>query len=491
VNRSLLATLAPLLALSCDHLVPPDAEFARASWLRDALIQDNRDLLERAPEATAGKLRKMASSSYGYFRGTAAIYWRDQLEPRASRAPTSHSRGASNLTLLVGDPHPENIGSFLGGDGRMHIEFNDFDASTYGPYHLDVRRLALGYYVLARASDDLRPDAPAIARAVASGYAAEIASQSAGDSPASFSWDRGDGESGAGVILGDLIRRAERDGDVAEELLEYAPLVDGERAMFHGTLEASEVEGVVRDRTDPLTDAEDALVAQIVDAYFETIVASTGADRGTVRVKGASRRLGAGVSSYPVRRFYVLTEGRTDSPDDDLLLELKETLDPPPLGRLVTLGVRDHASNAERVVSHQRLLQARADQDPWLGWARLGPLSFRVRHRTKYQKGVDAARVLEEVAGGEYGADAVLELATQSGRLLAASHTRAPLANGQDALAAIAAALGPDADAFADETADFARSYGDRTLADYELFKDLLEQHGFDLGYRPSRPPER
>ena len=491
MNRKLLVTLAPMFALSCDYLAPPDAEFARQSWLRDALIQDNRDLLERTPDATAAKLRKMASTPYNYFRGTAAIYWRDQLEPRASRASTSHSTGASNLTLLVGDPHPENIGSFLGGDEKMHIEFNDFDASTYGPYHLDVRRLALGYYILAQASDALRHDARAIARAVAEGYASEITSQATGTAPTSFTWERGEGTVGAGVILGDLIRRAERDGDIAKELLEYAPLTDGERAMFYGTLEASDVEGVIRDQTDPLTDAEDDLIAQVIDAYFETISASTGALTGTVRIKGASRRLGAGVSSYPVRRFYVLTEGRTDSPDDDLLLELKETLDPPPLGRLVTLGVRDHASNAERVVAHQRLLQARDDQDPWLGWARIGALSFRIRHRTKYQKGVDAARIAEEVAGNDYGLDAVLALATQSGQLLAASHTRAPLANGQDALSAISTAFGPNTDAFADETADFAQSYGDRTLTDYALFQDLLDEHGFDLGYRPSRPLER
>ncbi len=490
MNRRQLVTLVPLITLSCDALAPPDAEFARRSWLRDALIQDNRDLLERTPDATAAKLRKMASTPYNYFRGTAAIYWRDQLEPRASRAPTNHSTGASNLTLLVGDPHPENIGSFLGGDGRMHIEFNDFDASTYGPYHLDVRRLALGFYVLAHASDDLRPDARAIARAVATGYAAEVSSQSEGDGETSFTWERGEGTTGAGVILGDLIRRAERDGDIAEELLEYAPLVDGERAMFYGTLEASEVEGVVRDQTDPPTPDEDVLIARVVDAYFGTIAPSTDAGRETVRIKGASRRLGAGVSSYPVRRFYVLTEGRTESADDDLLLELKETLDPPPLGRLVTLGVRDHESNAERVVAHQRLLQARADQDPWLGWARLGPLSFRVRHRTKYQKGVDAARIAEEVAGGEYGVDAVVELATQAGRLLAASHARAPLANGRDALPSLAAAL-DEGDAFADETAEFAQDYGERTLTDYALFQDLLDEHGFDLGYRPSRPLER
>ena len=62
---------------------------------------------------------------------------------------------------------------------------------------------------------------------------------------------------------------------------------------------------------------------------------------------------------------------------------------------------------------------------------------------------------------------------------------------GETSMATIESSLGSDADAFADETADFAQSYGDRTLTDYALFQDLLDEHGFDLGYRPSRPLER
>ncbi|HFE46035.1 MAG TPA: DUF2252 domain-containing protein [Nannocystis exedens] len=42
------------------------------------------------------------------------------------------------------DPHLENIGSYRrSSDGLLVIDFNDFDAATYGPFHFDVRRLAL------------------------------------------------------------------------------------------------------------------------------------------------------------------------------------------------------------------------------------------------------------------------------------------------------------------------------------------------------------
>ncbi len=458
----------------------------RARWLRDALIQDNRDLLARAPDDTAGKLRKMASSPYTYFRGTAAIFWRDAVAPDRE-TPTSYGAPPDHLTLLIGDPHPENIGSFHGKDDRIHIEFNDFDASTYGPYHLDARRLALGFFMLAASSRDLRGDAARIAGAVARGYADEILAHVAGDAPTLFTFERGEGEAKAGAILGDLIRRAERDGDAREELTEYAPVDGDARAMFYGELAAPEVEGVVRDHVDPVTYAERDLIDAIMVTYEQSLVASNDVSSRALRVKGTSRRLGSGVSSYPVRRFYVLTEGLTDALDDDLLLELKEALDPP----LLSLQPDpDHASNAERVVRHQRALQARPDQDPWLGYARVDDLSFKVRHRTKYQKGIDVSRIVQEVAEGDYALDAVLELATQSGHLLAASHVRAPTSRGEHALPMIAAAIGDDADGFVTETTSFATSYGAQTLNDYDILRDYISHHGDALGFLTSPPLE-
>ena len=470
----------------------------RAGWLRDRTIEDNRDLLERYRPLTEGKFRKMASSPYNYFRGTANIYLRDMTQPGFHAFPTSYGTPESSHVLLVGDPHPENIGTFRTSDDRMAIDFNDFDGSTYGSYHLDVRRLALGFYVLGELNAEvLSPEQrAAMVRGVVQGYVDEIARQSAGEET-SFVYERGLGQRQAGVILGDLIRRAERDGDIREELDEYAPLADDRqsRHMFYGVFEESDVDGVIRDELVEPTQEERARVEQWMRAYPSTLVNKelVAGGEDALHIKGVSRRLGAGVSSYPVQRYYVLTEGESESLEDDLLLEIKEILDPPPLDGLPAFGLREFGSNGERVVRAQRALQHTDANDPLLGWSTpsdASPLSVRIRHRTKYQKGVDVARISEELADGEITPEDVIELATRSGILLAASHARTKTLQGKPALEVIDAALSKDMAGFVDESTSFVEAYGPSTLEDFDRFRAMVILHGTTLGYRFDRPME-
>ena len=221
----------------------------RAGWLRDRLLEDNRDLLERYPELAKGKLRKMAVTPYNYFRGTNNIWLRDATEPGPYNAPTAHGSARASHVMLVGDPHPENIGSYRSGQGQMVIDFNDFDAATYGPYHLGVRRLTLGFHTLGREASAWMTEEQraALLEAVPGGYFDEMQRIADGEAPTSFAWPRGEGEGAAGTILGDLIRRAERDGDDREELDEYTVVEGGRREMFYGELEAGQIEGVFGD----------------------------------------------------------------------------------------------------------------------------------------------------------------------------------------------------------------------------------------------------
>ena len=69
--------------------------------------------------------------------------------PGGERPTTAFGDPASSRVLLVGDPHPENIGTFRAADGTILVEWNDFDAAGYGPYEADVRRLATAMVVAA------------------------------------------------------------------------------------------------------------------------------------------------------------------------------------------------------------------------------------------------------------------------------------------------------------------------------------------------------
>jgi uncharacterized protein (DUF2252 family) len=215
----------------------------------------------------------------------------------------------------------------------------------------------------------------------------------------------------------------------------------------------------------------------------ETLVDPTRSAASPPRIKGIVQRVGAGVASYPLLRFYVLLEGETEAVNDDLLLEVKELGDPAAIPGLRQAPPRRFAHNGERVVLTQRRLQNDRQADPLLGWMVDDTHAFRVRHRTKYQKGVDVPDITEKLAEGEWQPDALDEYARIAGRLLARTHANARRLDGGDALKAIDRAIGGREAAFRGETTDFAVGYARRVLDDWSHFKQMLDRQGPTLGW--------
>jgi hypothetical protein len=368
----------------------------------------------------------------------------------------------------VGDPHPENVGSYLPSDGAPTVDCNDFDGSRRGPYHFDVRRLALGFWVAGAAIELPDEQRRQMARAAARGYVEQIAETG------EYRIER---NSGFGPVVDDLIRRAVRDGNIGEALDEYTVLRGGDRSMFFGTVEEPEVDGVVGDEVTEVPDDERRLLERLLDDYWSSVVDPPAPPAR--RILGMSRRLGAGVSSYSLLRWYVLVEGSTEAPDDDVLLEVKEIVDPPALGMIARRPRKQYRVNAHRVVDNQRTLQVTETNDPLLGWAADGQHSFRVRTRTKYQKNVGVDRLGEDL-GAEWDEDDLVFHAEVSGRLLAATHRRGSPA-AADAIAELVDS------GFVDETTGFAVDYGRQLLDDHDRFNTLIAEEGALLGFGDRR----
>ncbi len=453
-----------------------DEQTARRSWLQSTLIQDNYDIILREPELSAGKFAKMDATYYNYFRGTAAQFYRDQTQPHDGRPTTTFASVASSEVLLIGDPHPENIGSFLTPDDRLILEFNDFDAARFGPFMLDVHRLGLGFWTASDMVDSFDADArKQLVEAVAAGYWNQITSGAPGTlqiTPATNTF----------TITEDLFRRARRDGDIQEELDEYTVLDGAKRTMFYGEIESSTVEGVIGDMVQEVDEQERRLATIAMQIYCESTVKSKCDE---VEVKGVSRRLGAGVSSYPLKRWYVLIEGPTASSDDDVLLEVKEIRDAPVIQTLPIFPRQTHFNNAQRVVEGQRILQSDAQADAYLGWAALDSFAFRVRHRTKYQKGFGVDRLMEKVDEGEWTLQDAADFAFQAGQLLARAHASADTLSGKKGASVIAPVFrGRSEDEFKTDVLNFCEVYGPAQSNDYELFGQLRERKGPHLGTR-------
>ncbi|MCE9579093.1 MAG: DUF2252 domain-containing protein [Deltaproteobacteria bacterium] len=450
-------------------------EDARAALIRDTLIRGDQLWRVREPQLVAQKLATMATSRFAFLRGTNRLYWDDLQRGTPVESSTAYGSADAAGVMLVGDPHLENLGTFQAPTGEIVVDWNDFDSSTWGPYWGDARRLAVACYVagLEIGRDDA--GAAALAERAARGYAEEIGALSAGrEAPMAL-----------GAYLDDLTAKAREDGD-ADKLATYTTVKDGVRTMRTGVIDPP-IDGVTQDELVPLADADAAALARAIAAWPDTVWAST--DRASLALvggaRGMARRLGAGVSSYPLYRWYAIVRGPTDAPDDDRLIELKEASDPVRLTGLPAWPPRTDRSNAERVVRNQRALHEWPDDDPQLGWTQLGELAIQVRSRTGLQSGVDVAKLATKVASGKYTQADVDDLATSAGRLLARAHARGALRDDRPALPVIAAALHGDALGFTAETAAFARAYGAQTENDVGLFRALLAADGPLLGGAP------
>jgi hypothetical protein len=472
--RRELATAAVVVVVSqlpaCAAIEPA----TREQRVIDALADDNYVWALREPELVALKLRKMQRGPYEWLRGTAALYWQDLTEP-GPRAATAFGDPASSRVLLLGDPHVENAGTFRAADGAMLVDWNDFDATGYGPFTADLRRLAASVIVVARlgAPDDAAL-ADELARRVASGYAGEIERLASGAEAGAMGF-------GASPLFDDELAKAATRGDTRDALAEVAPIVEDHRELALGDLEPVAEDGVIEDRIERVSPAQAVWIDAAVATWRRGLLDPTAA---TIKLR--ARRLGAGVSSYALYRFVAVLEGATAALDDDLVIELKETREGIVVHGVPQLAVGAWSSPAERAVQTQRRLQARTDADPLLGAADLGGLTLKVRDREAYQRGIDADDLVELAAGDAEDRDELRELARLYGSMLARAHGCAATSDGLVGWSVIAPVIAGRAEALADEIAWLALADAEQLIADHAAMKDrdLAGEIGIDAERR-------
>ena len=385
----------------------------QAESLRRALVDHERAPLARDADLVAAKWARMARTKFAFFRGTA---W------RAPRPPSQAMNPAAAQVAVIGDPHPENVGTFLDARGVRAVEFNDFDLAGYGSYVEDLRRLALGLWIVADMADLKHKQRLKVVDELVGGYLAEVSGLSQGKPPIALRAD---------ALSGEL-----------EEILS-SPDADG--------------------RDAPASKEEEALVRAVLAAYPKSLLRPV---QGSFALKSLARRQ-AGVSSFPVLRFHAVVEGPTPAAADDWVLELKESLGQP----------------AALLVAIQRQFQERPDLDPLLGWASAGGREFRVRQFLPGARRLDAERLAKQVKSPRWGKGDLKDLAHALGRLLARGHARAPGRDGTPGLAALVAAVG-DGQALRAETAGYAEKQAEVNSEEFHLFQKLLEEKGALLGWK-------
>lgn len=443
----------------------PPAE--RAALIHDSLARDNRDLALRDPGEVAARFARMADDPFSFLRGSVGLWVRDVTTPGGPGAgATEFGAGVASGVMLVGDPHPENIGTARLEDGLL-VGFNDFDVSRFGPAILDVRRLALatGVFVsqlgaLTGRGDDGSLAESAVA-AMADGYVAGMT----GALGACIDVDAVLGDDAAwGAVVQRLLRAARRDGAARAE----QALLTGASGRSRQTLDVVEVRPA-----DP--EAEVLLRLPAADAErLERALTNAG-----LVVHDVARVVGRGIGSRPLLRYIALV-------DDGRLVQVKEARDAFALPGYAAEHERFFGDNAARVVFARRVLLGFDGADALLRRIELSPLTAFTTSESGYLDRVRLKRVAEDLAEDKLTWEDVLVFAAFTGRTLAWAHRRGVDVDGAPIAVGLPAALDLEAEerqrAFVDEVLESARSALPVALTDHALLRDLLDIHGPVLG---------
>ncbi|MGI5351861.1 DUF2252 domain-containing protein [Streptomyces sp. CA-250714] len=411
------------------------------------------DLLAADPAAFRTKFRKMASSAFAFYRGTACLFYADLHEERDG-GPFLDER--TSRVWIHGDLHAENFGTYMNANGRLLFNVNDFDEAYVGPFTWDLKRFAASVALLGYSKALSDEQITALVTTYADAYRDRIratASGVAGTEPSTLTL-----ETARGPVLDAL--RAARANTRFGLLGTMTEIRDWERRFSPGG-GSIELDKVTRDA-----------VLEAFDAYLHTLPPHEGRDRhGAHRVKDVVGRRGIGIGSAGLPSFNILLEGHSDALENDLVIYMKQAQTPAVSRHITDQAVRDYFQHeGHRTVISQRALQSHAD--PWLGWAELNGTGQLVAEVSPYAVDLDWSDLSDP--------DEIAQVTADLARATATMHAAADEAESGHSLVpfsterAIDEAISADEAGFREMLVDFAHTYGAQARRDHQIFVDLF-----------------
>ncbi len=409
------------------------------------------DLMVADPVAFRTKYRKMAADPFGFYRGSACLFYadlRDFTDPWADKR--------TSRIWIQGDLHAENFGTYMNSHGILVFDVNDFDEAYLGHFSWDLRRfvasLALMGWQKALPEDALRELASVYLQAYVNQV--QVYVDGAEDEDFALGLDNTEG------VVHQVLQQARASTRI--ELLESLSEVrDFERSFVEGP-------GVRR-----LGRAEEHQVYDAFLGYLDTIPESKRQHHDTFYgVKDIVGKAGFGIGSAGLPAYNVLIEGMNQALENDVVLTMKQG-SVPAASRIVDIRqARDYfAHEGHRTTLSQRALQVHAD--PFLGYTTVDDVGFVVAELSPYEADLDWADITEPDQMGPVLRD--LGRATAKIHCVSDQDSDESLVDFQTEQA-IAGAVGDDPAEFVAEVVDWSMDYAMRAREDHALFVEAFRQ---------------
>jgi uncharacterized protein (DUF2252 family) len=411
----------------------------RRLYIRQTLREDHQHRVRNRPEGAQAKFDKLGKSPFVFFRGTALLFYRDYAGTDAELPSV----------FAVGDVHPENFGVMPNEDGAPFFGINDYDEAYFAPFTWDLKRGSTGFNLACRDLGYSRKERKRIVRQFIDAYLRGLLEFARNDREKwhEFRLDN------SPPLIRDLIHNS-----MKSRKRFLASLVDFAKGRF---LSTDEVVPHSKHRSK---------FQEIIDRYRTSAQVSEEAHGGHFQVKDVAVKTGSGTASLGLERYFVLVDGETSDPADDIILELKQARRSALHG--LTPSARAVEGEAQRIVEAHQIHLAGGDR--YYGQVDFDGTSFLVRERSPYKAEVD----LEEL--DEEGMNAYADVC---GLVLAQVHARSDEDTGVEqegqAEHRILSSIRPKL--FVDDMVRFAETAADQVVCDFKLFRKDHALQAFDF----------
>lgn len=408
---------------------------ALAAWAPPAVRPDPIALIEESHRGRLDwlvgvRVARMASSPFGFLRGTAVVQAWD----------SAHLPATGVQTTCCGDSHVGNFGFYRSPEGQQVIDLNDFDEAHTGSWEWDLRRLVASIHVAGRTNQMSEDECSDAVRACVAAYRDEVSFLS----KQPLLWRA------YNHLDVDGLQATASDKNLREEIRRAAASAKKRTSDRVLPKLTSGDEGRIVEEPPLVTrvaESEFEELADGLDAYLPTLSPQWRRIVGGYTLVDIAHKV-VGVGSVGLRAFVVLLVG--SRPDDVLFLQLKQARRSV-LAPFVHGDEVWHEHQGQRVVEYQQQLQTVSD--PLLGWTSVGEHQYYVRQYRNMKGTVP----LDAIAPS-----ALVDYAGIVGHLLAKGHARTSGAS------VISGYLGKS-DAPAEALVSYAARYADQTEADHAL----------------------
>jgi len=315
---SFLVMIPFIVACTAASIFPSLAAAENAAPSREKIVINellayDAEIIKKDPAAFVEKLNKIGISAFSFYRGTAALFYRDMFDKSMDPVPECSEFSTDNLEkcYINGDLHIANFVFLKNNEDDIQFDANDFDESYISSYSLDLKRLLVSIILMA---DDTESKS---------------------------------GEKLANIFLESFIKKIKdfNDGDNA---FKYCITAKNSKGYIHETIQSLNDKSrkeflekftkmkknnkfLENDELKPVSqEVSDKISSIFITQYIPQVIKRSQKkyEKGFFDVLDICEKLHSGTGSLGLKRYYILIGGNTPNDcEKNYIIEMKQERD--------------------------------------------------------------------------------------------------------------------------------------------------------------------